>query len=241
MVKLTIDSMQFEAAEGAMVLDVANTHNIYIPTLCNHEAVSPYGACRLCTVEVSTKNGRKRLVTPCLCPVEDGMVVVTNSEKVSAHRRTLMKLLMARCPESEVVKKLAQKLGVESTPFPLEDHHNCILCALCTRVCTEVVGVSAISFVNRGVEREMGIPFFENTDACIACGSCAYVCPTAAIIMEDKGDTRLIHHPWNEMKFKMAKCKGCGHYWAPVKQIEYMAKRSGQPLEFFDKCPDCRS
>ena len=217
MVKLTIDSVQFEAAEGTMVLDVANTHNIYIPTLCNHEAVSPYGACRLCTVEVSTKNGRKRLVTPCLYPVEDGMVVVTNSEKVSAHRRTLMKLLMARCPESEVVKKLAQKLGVESTPFPLEDHHNCILCALCTRVCTEVVGVSAISFVNRGVEREMGIPFFENTDACIACGSCAYVCPTAAIIMEDKGDTRLIHHPWNEMKFKMAKCKGCGHYWAPVK------------------------
>jgi NADH dehydrogenase/NADH:ubiquinone oxidoreductase 75 kD subunit (chain G) len=241
MVKLTIDSVQFEAAEGTMVLDVANTHNIYIPTLCNHEAVSPYGACRLCTVEVSTKNGRKRLVTPCLYPVEDGMVVVTNSEKVSAHRRTLMKLLMARCPESEVVKKLAQKLGVESTPFPLEDHHNCILCALCTRVCAEVVGVSAISFVNRGVEREMGIPFFENTDACIACGSCAYVCPTAAIMMEDKGDTRLIHHPWNEMKFKMAKCKGCGHYWAPVKQIEYMAKRSGQPLEFFDKCPDCRS
>ena len=109
MVKLTIDSMQFEAAEGTMVLDVANTHNIYIPTLCNHEAVSPYGACRLCTVEVSKKNGRKRLVTPCLYPVEDGMVVVTNSEKVSAHRRTLMKLLMARCPESEVVKKLAQK------------------------------------------------------------------------------------------------------------------------------------
>ena len=108
MVKLTIDSMQFEAAEGTMVLDVAHAHNIYIPTLCNHESVSPYGACRLCTVEVSTKNGRKRLVTSCLYPVEEGMAVVTNSEKVSAHRRTLMKLLMARCPESEVIKKLAR-------------------------------------------------------------------------------------------------------------------------------------
>jgi bidirectional [NiFe] hydrogenase diaphorase subunit len=240
MVKLTIDGRQLEAKEGAMVLDIARAHNIYIPTLCAHESVSPYGACRLCMVEITTKWGQKRMVTSCLYPVEEGLDVKTNTEKVSNHRKMLMQLLMARCPESDVVQNLAKKLGVESTPFTLEDNHKCILCGLCTRTCAEVVGVSAISFVGRGVEREMGIPFLDNKDACIACGSCAYICPTGAITIEDKGATRYIHQPWNDMKFKMVKCKVCGNYWAPEKQIEYMAKKSNQPLSYFDKCVDCR-
>ena len=88
MVKLTIDGKQFEAAEGTMVLDVARAHNIYIPTLCDHESVSPYGACRLCMVEITTKNGRKSLVTSCLYPVEEGLTVQTNTEKYP---------LIARC------------------------------------------------------------------------------------------------------------------------------------------------
>jgi NADH dehydrogenase/NADH:ubiquinone oxidoreductase subunit G len=179
-------------------------------------------------------------VTSCLYPVEEGLVVKTNTERIASNRRMLMQLLLARCPESKEVQELAKKLSVESTPFPPEDHHNCILCALCTRVCTEVVGVSAISLVNRGVEREMAIPFYDNSDACIACGSCAYICPTRAITLEDAGDTRRIIMPNNEMVFKLAKCQVCGRYWAPERQIEYMARKSGQPLEFFDRCLDCR-
>jgi bidirectional [NiFe] hydrogenase diaphorase subunit len=240
MVKVTIDGKQFEAVEGQMVLSVAQSHHIYIPTLCAHESVTPYGACRMCTVEITNKSGRSRLVTSCLYPVEDGLVVQTNSEKVAKHRRMLIKLLMARVPDSDVIKEMAEKLGVTSTPFPLEDHHKCILCALCTRACAEVVGQSAISLVNRGIDREMTIPFFDNNDACIACGSCEEICPTGAITLEDKGDTRTIKMPNNKMTFKMQKCKVCGRYYAPKRQIEFMAKKSGRPLEFFDTCPDCR-
>lgn len=239
MVTLTINGQEIQAEEGAMILDVAKDHNIYIPTLCAHESVTPYGACRLCLVEVS-RNGRQRLVTSCLYPVEEGLVVKTDSETIAGNRRMLMELLLARCPESNVIQDLAKRLGVDKTRFPLEDHGNCILCALCTRVCEEIVGVSAISLVNRGVQREIAIPFYDNADACIACGSCAYVCPTGAITLEDIGDTRTITMPNNSTEFKLAKCKVCGRYWAPQKQLDYITAKVDLPSDFFDRCLDCR-
>jgi NADH dehydrogenase/NADH:ubiquinone oxidoreductase subunit G len=243
MVKMTIDGRQVEARDGAMVLDVAKAHHIYIPTLCANESVSAYGACRLCMVDITTKSGRNRLVTSCLYPVEEGLVVKTRTERVDAHRRMLIQLLLARVPGSKEIRDMAKRLGADGTPFPQEDpakHHNCILCALCTRACAEVVGQSAISLVNRGVERQMAIPFFEDTEACIACGTCSYICPTGAIIMTDANGKRRFEMPHNTMEFELAKCSKCGRYWAPKKQIAWMAKKSGQPMEFFDKCLDCR-
>lgn len=239
MVTLTIDGQRIQAEEGAMVLDVARANNIYIPSLCSHESVIPYGACRLCLVEVA-RNKRNRLVASCLYPVEEGLVVTTNSDRIARNRKVLMELLLARCPDSEVIQDLAKRLGVEKTPFVLEDHKKCILCALCVRTCEEVVGTSAISLVNRGVQREMSIPFYDNSDACIGCGSCAFVCPTDAITMEDAGDTRAITMPCSKTEFKLKKCEVCGIYWAPEKQIEYIAKLSGTSVEDYEVCPNCR-
>jgi len=189
-------------------------------------------------VEVA-KNGRKRLVASCLYSVEEGLVVKTDTERVMNNRRMIMELLLARCPNNKVIQDLARQLGVDKTSFKLEDN-DCILCALCVRVCNEVVGVYAISLVNRGVNREVATPFYEPSDACLGCGSCAYICPTGAIKFEDIGDTRYINWPNNRMEFKLKKCKTCGNYWAPEKQLEHIAKISGTPPDEYDICPDCR-
>ena len=239
MVKITIDGREFEAKEKTRVLEVARAHNINIQTLCAHESVSPYGNCRLCVVELTTKDGRNRVGPSCIATVEEGLDVKTNSEKVIAERKVSIQKLMARAPKSEVIKELAKKYGVDSTPLPLEDHQNCVLCSLCTRVCAEVVGASAISKINRSTEPN-ALPYTVNFEACIACGSCAYICPTGAISLVDSGDTRTISWPYQQHEFKMTKCKVCSRYYAPTKQLEYMSGKSGQPLEFFDKCIDDR-
>ena len=238
MVKLVIDGRDVQAEEGMTVLEAAGANNIYIPSLCYHEEVTPYGACRLCLVEIA-KNGRQRLVTSCLYPVEEGLVVQTSSERIIDNRRMIMELLLARCPNNKVIQDLARRIGVEKTSFKLEDNQ-CILCALCVRVCQEVVGVSAISLVNRGVDRQMTTPFYEHSDDCIGCGSCAYVCPTDAIKFEDIGGIRIITMPNSKLEFKLKKCETCGKYWAPEKQLDYIIKKVDLAPDAFDSCPDCR-
>ena len=240
MVTLTIDGREVQAEEGKVILEVARDNNIYIPALCYHEEVTPYGACRLCMVEI-TKRGRERLVASCLYPVEDGLIVKTDSPKVTHVRNMVMELLLARCPDSPELQDLAIKLGIEKTRFiPEEGNRKCILCALCARVCQEVVGVAAVSLVNRGVNKQMATPFYEFSEVCIACGSCAEICPTRAIGIEDVGDTRIITMPHVTMEFKLKKCKTCGRYWAPERQLDYIIKQANLPADAFDNCFDCR-
>ena len=178
-VTLKIDDKEVKASEGATILDVAKKVGINIPTLCYTSSLSPFGACRICSVEITDKRGRKRIVTSCNYPVDEGLVVSTKSEKVLKTRKLLLELLLARCPKVKKIQDLAREYGVEKPRFWIEDvEEDCILCGLCTRVCEERIGVYAINFAKRGVEREVTTPYHSFSDDCIGCGACALVCPT---------------------------------------------------------------
>jgi len=178
-IKLKIDGQEVIAKEGATILDVAKSKGINIPTLCYHKALSPFGSCRICSVEIIDKRGRSRIVTSCNYPVEEGLVVFTKSEKTIKVRKLLLELLLARTPKVQKIKELALEYGIEKPSFWVEDEdEDCILCGLCTRVCDELIGVNAIDFAKRGVEREVTAPYHTFSNDCIGCGACAIICPT---------------------------------------------------------------
>jgi NADH dehydrogenase/NADH:ubiquinone oxidoreductase subunit G len=240
MIKLKINKKEIQGRKGQTILEVARENNIYIPTLCVSESVAPYGACRLCLVEI-TRHKRKKVVAACLFEIENELEVETTTSEIETVRRIVMELLLARCPESEDIRKLARELGVDEVRFQKDENHNhCVLCALCTRVCKEVVELSAISLASRGTERKVAIPFNDDLTACIACGSCAFICPTKAITLEDKEGFRYINWPNSSAKFKLKYCEKCGNYWAPEKQLLYMIKRANLPEDYYEFCYSCR-
>ena len=237
MAKFIIDGKNIEAEEGATILDAARENGIGIPTLCTHDEVGTAGACRLCVVEVK-KGNRSRIVTSCLYGVEDGIVVDTHSERVMAVRRLVLQLLLARCPASDLIRDLAEEMGVKPEPrFTVDtDKGKCILCRLCVRTCEQVVGVSAIGFSFRGADKTVGTPFHEQSKACIGCGACAYICPSDHIEMTAVHDKRII---WDR-EFKMASCSVCGRYFAPEDQLEFISKKTGVPMTDLMVCTSCR-
>ena len=157
MIPFSIDGQPVEGKEGQNILEVALDAGIEIPHLCYNESVKPYGACRLCLVEVARK-GRSRMTTSCNYPVTEGIEVLTQTEKVLRARRMVMELLLGMCSESKLLQDMARKMGIHEVRFKKEDK-DCILCGLCGRVCDEVVGANAIQFAFRGDRREMIPPF----------------------------------------------------------------------------------
>ncbi|MEW6388328.1 MAG: 2Fe-2S iron-sulfur cluster-binding protein [Thermodesulfobacteriota bacterium] len=235
-VGLLINGIFIKVPSGQSVLQAAQGLGVDIPTLCHHPDLAPEGHCRLCLVEIG-EYPHTRLVNSCTYPAEPGLVVQTDSDRVLQARRLVLELLLARAPQAKLIRQMAADLGVTETRFKIEDpEERCILCAQCVRTCREIVGVSAISMAYRTPGKVVATPFLEQSEACIGCGSCAFICPTEVIPYTERNGVRTI---WGR-DFELMPCNVCGNYIAPKAQLEYWASITGDPVETFFVCRDCR-
>ncbi len=184
MINLTINGQKIEAEEGTTLLEAAQKLGIKIPTLCYHKALPAYGACRLCLVEVSQNGRPSSIQASCTYPVQEGLVVKTDTERVIRTRKIMAELLLARCPDSEEVKRIAKEIGVEKSRIRAKNE-DCLLCGLCVRMCRDRMGRGAIGFAGRGSKRQVQPAFDVQSDVCQTCGACYFVCPTKGIKFEE--------------------------------------------------------
>jgi NADH dehydrogenase/NADH:ubiquinone oxidoreductase subunit G len=187
MINFTINGRQVQAKPDWTILETARLNHIHIPTLCFHPAITPWGSCRLCVVEL--RYGKRGKIAPsCLTQPVPELEVFTDSERVQNVRRWVLEMLLAECPASREIKDLAARHGVTATRFSITDpQEECLRCGRCVAVCHEVVGVSALTFGSRGVNKKLETPHRIPNSACIGCGCCVSVCPTGAL--QDRLDT----------------------------------------------------
>lgn len=206
MATITINQQTYEVPDGITVLQAARQLGIFIPTLCDHPHLTPYGGCRLCMVEIE---GFRTLQAACTIPVSNNMVIYTESDKVKKAREFALSLIFSErnhfCPYCQVsggdceLQNAAYRLGMTHwplqpnwQPFPVDashpyiilEHNRCILCRRCIRACNELVGVNTLGVANRGARTfiiaDFEVPLGEST--CVSCGMCVQVCPTGAMI-----------------------------------------------------------
>ncbi len=177
MPSLTINNTAVEVAEGTRLLQAIEKVGVNIPTLCHHKALTPYGACRLCVVEIQPPRRPSTVQASCAYPALDGITVLTHSDRVTRARRIVAELLLARCPDAEPIKRIALELGVQE-PRIAKKNDDCIYCGLCVRMCEERMGRAAIGFSGRGPNKKLQAPFGKHNPVCWTCGACNFICPT---------------------------------------------------------------
>jgi NADH dehydrogenase/NADH:ubiquinone oxidoreductase subunit G len=178
---ITFELNGFEATvePGTTLLEAAQFFGIPIPTLCHLEGLTPYGACRLCLVEIG-EGSTARLVSSCNFPVQEGLKVRTATERVLRARRMVVELMLASCPQSKTIQDIASAMDVRQQRFR-QEYEDCILCGRCVRMCDEQMAAGAIGFQGRGQERAIGTPFDASSESCRLCGGCIYVCPACEL------------------------------------------------------------
>lgn len=234
MATLQVDGRTVTVPDDATLLEAARAAGVEVPTLCNFDGLEPWGGCRLCVVDMwrpGWDDDWFKMVTACNHPVADDLKVFTHTERVLETRRVVLDLLLARCPETPLIRRLAAEHGIEETSYQLNaEPTDCILCGLCTRVCDHI-GVSAISSVDRGWGREIAPPFHQAPPDCIGCLACAEICPTDVIPYETSSHRRTI---WGK-EFEMLRDPRTGEAVITVAEAEHFAKRSGVPTSYFEE------
>ena len=238
LVKTVIDGREIEVERDRWALDVARDLGITIPTLCNHPALEPYGACRLCVVEV-TRGKWTWLTTSCDLPIREGLSIRTDTPATLKARRTALELLWAEAPDAVEIQRMARAMGMQKPRFaPRVREGRCILCGLCVRVCRDLIGASAIGFAQRGTDRRIGSPFNIAAKGCIGCMACVSVCPTDAIRVVDDGCVR--HMETFNTDLELATCEVCGRPSVPLRLLEFIRTKLPEEIPVSSLCQRCR-
>jgi len=236
MIKITIDDHEYETDEGMSVLQVARANGLRIPTLCYHPSLKPSGSCRLCAVEVPGHISSKRVtMLACVLKVKDGMVVKTSGEAVVHARTRAFKNLLQMAPQSRAITSLARAYDIDPGPPP----DGCIRCRLCIRVCKEIVGPGALK-----MEKRDGMNYVTPIEGrCIGCATCANICPTDVIKVDDHENVRTISIRDEVIgKHPLERCEGCGKLYATPKFLDHIHKRTSTHADVkvhHSYCPTC--
>jgi bidirectional [NiFe] hydrogenase diaphorase subunit len=217
-ISIKIDGEYVEAHSNQTILEVARANGKYIPALCYMDGLKPVGACRLCIVEVS---GLNRLLPSCTTPVQDGMSVTTNSERIKHYRRIALEFLLSERNHQCAVcvsnghcelQAMAQSHGVTHVHYsygypklPVDmsheryvlDHNRCILCTRCVRVCAEIEGAHVWNVSSRGIRSVIACDLDQpwgNSKSCTNCGKCVQVCPTGALAEKGFAVEEMVKH-----------------------------------------------
>ncbi len=198
MIELTINGNKCEFPEGNTLLNCIQSIGIKIPTLCYHKALTPYGACRLCLVEIEQEGRAPSVQSSCSYPALNGLSVKTDTDRVKRARKIIAELLLARCPDSEIIQRIASDQGV-TEPRIKKKYDDCIYCGLCERMCEERMGRIAIGFSGRGQNKKLEPPFGKHNEMCWTCGACDFICPVGKSIstLSSKNVPIPIPNPYN--------------------------------------------
>ncbi len=203
MVNLTIDDKQVTAPKSATIYEAATLNGVKIPILCHDKKLKPFGACRMCLVEVEQMKGRQ--IPACTTPVTEGMIIRTATPDIVKARKMVLELLLLNhpldCPVCDKsgdcdLQNLTYEYQVNSNRFTDEkfsheidynnplierDMNRCVLCGKCARICDEIVSFGALTFIDRGIETKIGCEFDDGLN-CEFCGSCIAVCPVGSLL-----------------------------------------------------------
>jgi bidirectional [NiFe] hydrogenase diaphorase subunit len=231
MIEITIDGIETAVEEGRTILDAARGLGIEIPTLCFHRTLSPYRACRVCTVEV-VRGEKVGYLTACSYRITGPLTVNTRSEGALGRRREIIAGLLDSSAGALAVQRIAREAGI--AVLPEASGKRCIRCGLCVRVCDRIIGRTALTFEKGGADT----PYTTVTDACIGCGTCAAVCPTGAIAVTDRGGVRRFEPGGHE--FTLATCGTCGGPITTEAHLSVIRERRALPDESARICPSCK-